>query len=121
MYLKLAGVALAGLLAYFLVARQGRSKALESKIRTLQHRQRIYRETDADTARQEAALEVKIEATAALAWLRDNTDERLKALMSWRQETRLLGLDAHGHLFTAGGLAIKRLNELWANVLRTGT
>ena len=65
MYLKLAGVALAGLLAYFLVARQGRSKALDKKVRNLQHRQRIYRETDADTARQEAALEVKIAAIDA--------------------------------------------------------
>ena len=56
-------------------------------------------------------VEVKIEATAALAWLRDSTDERLKALMSWRQETRLLGLDARGRLYTTGELARKRLNE----------
>lgn len=59
-----------------------------------------------------ADIEIRIEATAALAIFQDDPQEREKNLAAWAGESRIIGVDAGGAPRTAGNLARERLHAL---------
>jgi hypothetical protein len=70
MYIKIAAIAIIGVLSYLLIISKAKQGAvLEEKKRNLEARKRVYERADANTAREEERLVRKIE----------ELDERLRA------------------------------------------
>ena len=89
-YLKVAVIALIGLLSYFFIrSKAGKQAVLEEKRRNLEARKRVYEQADVDTSKQEERLvnrideldmQIRIEPTPNSP---SSAANRLRKLMGW--------------------------------------